>query len=199
MMDLRPGGIFHYGLTAPDGKTTMWGRFVYREVVEPSRLIFVVSFSDANGGVTRHPMAAEAAALESFDDPADAGKLIAARRAVDDAKRERAVLAVALEAAEKAHAEAVAHEAARETEARYARLRGKAAAFRESLTAELVTFGKNLAAHEAIVDALPPSERFRFWPPSYCETASRSICTDADRARQGGTRQIDLRLLIPNP
>jgi len=58
-MDLRPGGIFHYGLTAPDGKTTMWGRFVYREVVEPSRLVFVVSFSDVNGGVTRHPAAAD--------------------------------------------------------------------------------------------------------------------------------------------
>ena len=58
-MDLRPGGIFHYGLTAPDGKTTMWGRFVYREVVEPARLVFVVSFSDANGGVTRHPAAAD--------------------------------------------------------------------------------------------------------------------------------------------
>lgn len=58
-MDLRPGGIFHYGMTAPDGKTTMWGRFVYREVVEPSRLAFVVSFSDENGGVTRHPMAAD--------------------------------------------------------------------------------------------------------------------------------------------
>jgi uncharacterized protein YndB with AHSA1/START domain len=59
MMDLRPGGIFHYGMTAPDGKTTMWGRFVYREVVEPSRLVFVVSFSDANGGVARHPAAAD--------------------------------------------------------------------------------------------------------------------------------------------
>jgi uncharacterized protein YndB with AHSA1/START domain len=57
--DLRPGGIFHYGLTATDGKTTMWGRFVYREVVEPARLVFVVSFSDVNGGVTRHPMAAD--------------------------------------------------------------------------------------------------------------------------------------------
>jgi uncharacterized protein YndB with AHSA1/START domain len=57
MMDFRPGGIFLYGMTAPDGKTTMWGRFVYREVVEPSRLVFVVSFSDVNGGVTRHPMA----------------------------------------------------------------------------------------------------------------------------------------------
>jgi len=57
MMDLRPGGIFLYGMTAPDGKAAIWGRFVYREVVEPARLVFVVSFSDVNGGVVRHPMA----------------------------------------------------------------------------------------------------------------------------------------------
>lgn len=58
-MDLRPGGIFHYGMKTPDGRTTTWGRFVYREVVEPSRLVFVVSFSDPNGGITRHPIAAD--------------------------------------------------------------------------------------------------------------------------------------------
>src|SRR5215510_12390691 len=35
-MDLRPGGIYHYGLQAPDG-STMWGKFVYREIVRPER------------------------------------------------------------------------------------------------------------------------------------------------------------------
>ena len=53
-VDLRPGGIFHYGMTAPDG-TEMWGRFVYREIKAPERLVFIVSFSDAKCGVTRHP------------------------------------------------------------------------------------------------------------------------------------------------
>jgi uncharacterized protein YndB with AHSA1/START domain len=53
-VDLRPGGVFHYGLRAPDG-SDMWGRFVYREIVAPERLVFVVSFSDEKGGVTRHP------------------------------------------------------------------------------------------------------------------------------------------------
>ena len=53
-VDLRPGGSFLYGMTAPDG-TEMWGRFVYREIKAPERLVFVVSFSDAKGGVTRHP------------------------------------------------------------------------------------------------------------------------------------------------
>jgi uncharacterized protein YndB with AHSA1/START domain len=54
-MDLRPGGIFHYGMESPDGHK-MWGKFVYREVVPQQKLVFVVSFSDENGGTTRHPM-----------------------------------------------------------------------------------------------------------------------------------------------
>jgi uncharacterized protein YndB with AHSA1/START domain len=54
-MDLRPGGIFHYCMRWPNGHE-MWGKFIYREVVPPERLVFVVSFSDAQGGTTRHPM-----------------------------------------------------------------------------------------------------------------------------------------------
>lgn len=53
-VDLRPGGIFHYGMTAPDG-SDMWGKFVYREIKAPERLVFVVSFSDPQAGVTLHP------------------------------------------------------------------------------------------------------------------------------------------------
>ncbi len=33
----------------------MWGKFVYREIVPPGRLVFVNSFSDAAEGVTRNP------------------------------------------------------------------------------------------------------------------------------------------------
>jgi uncharacterized protein YndB with AHSA1/START domain len=55
-MDLRPGGIYHYGLEAPDG-SPMWGKFVYREITPPERMVFISSFSDEAGGVTRHPMA----------------------------------------------------------------------------------------------------------------------------------------------
>ncbi len=54
-MDLRPGGVFHYGMRAPDS-SDMWGKFVYREIVKPQRLVFIVSFSDEKGGVTHHPM-----------------------------------------------------------------------------------------------------------------------------------------------
>ena len=34
----------------------MWGKFIYREIAAPKKLVFVVSFSDPNGGVTRHPV-----------------------------------------------------------------------------------------------------------------------------------------------
>jgi len=54
-LDLRPGGVFHYNMRSPNGQD-MWGRFVYREIVPPERLVFVVSFTDAQENVTRHPM-----------------------------------------------------------------------------------------------------------------------------------------------
>src|SRR5262249_19849622 len=55
-MDLRPGGIYHYGLQSPDG-APMWGKLTYREIAAPERLVFITSFSDEAGGITRHPMA----------------------------------------------------------------------------------------------------------------------------------------------
>ena len=55
-MDLRPGGTYLYGMKAPDG-TPMWGRMVYREITPPEKIVFINSFSDEKGGLTRHPMA----------------------------------------------------------------------------------------------------------------------------------------------
>ena len=55
-MDLRPGGTYHYGMKMPDG-SVMWGRLVYREIAPPEKLVFINSFSDEKGGLTRHPMA----------------------------------------------------------------------------------------------------------------------------------------------
>jgi uncharacterized protein YndB with AHSA1/START domain len=55
-LDLRVGGTYHYGLRMPDGGE-MWGKFIYREIVPPERLVHIVHFSDAKGGMTRHPMA----------------------------------------------------------------------------------------------------------------------------------------------
>jgi len=56
-LDLRPGGVYHYCLHAPDGKA-MWGKFTYREVVAPEKLVFVNCFSNEKGGMTRHPLSA---------------------------------------------------------------------------------------------------------------------------------------------
>jgi uncharacterized protein YndB with AHSA1/START domain len=35
----------------------MWGKMVYREITPRDRIVFINSFSDEGGGVTRHPMA----------------------------------------------------------------------------------------------------------------------------------------------
>jgi uncharacterized protein YndB with AHSA1/START domain len=53
-LDFRQGGAFHYAMRAPDGHT-MWGKFVYREIQAPERMVFVSSFTDDNGDITRSP------------------------------------------------------------------------------------------------------------------------------------------------
>lgn len=53
-LDFRPGGTFHYCLESTDGKE-MWGKFVYREIIAPERIVLVNSFSDEDGNLTRHP------------------------------------------------------------------------------------------------------------------------------------------------
>ena len=54
-MDLRVGGTYHYGMQTPDGKV-MWGKFVYREIVPPQKIVFINSFSDEASSLTRHPL-----------------------------------------------------------------------------------------------------------------------------------------------
>ena len=54
--EFRPGGIFLYSLKEPSGQV-MWARFVYREISPPERIVFVNSFSDEAGGLTRAPFA----------------------------------------------------------------------------------------------------------------------------------------------
>ena len=56
-LDLREGGRLHYGMRMPNGQE-MWGLWVFREIVAPERLVLISSFSDAGGGITRHPMSA---------------------------------------------------------------------------------------------------------------------------------------------
>jgi len=54
-MDFRPGGIYHYSMRSPEGHE-MWGKMVYREIVPLERIVFVNSFSNEKGELTRHPM-----------------------------------------------------------------------------------------------------------------------------------------------
>jgi uncharacterized protein YndB with AHSA1/START domain len=57
-MDFRPGGVFHYCMRMPDN-SEMWGKWTYREIEPPNKLVLISSFSDAQGGITRHPLAAD--------------------------------------------------------------------------------------------------------------------------------------------
>jgi uncharacterized protein YndB with AHSA1/START domain len=54
--ELRPGGVMHYGLRGPDGNE-VWGKWTYRDIVPPERLVIVQSFSNAEAQITRHPFA----------------------------------------------------------------------------------------------------------------------------------------------
>jgi uncharacterized protein YndB with AHSA1/START domain len=53
-LDFRPGGRFHYSMTTPDG-FEMWGLFVYHDIKAPELIVFVNSFSDKDGNITRAP------------------------------------------------------------------------------------------------------------------------------------------------
>lgn len=57
-LDLRPGGMFHYTMRSPDGHE-MWGKFVYRDIDAPARLVFVNSFANAAGEIIRAPFNAQ--------------------------------------------------------------------------------------------------------------------------------------------
>ena len=55
-LDLRIGGVFHYGMESPNGMV-MWGKWVFHKIEKPHLLANSVSFSDVDGGVTPHPFA----------------------------------------------------------------------------------------------------------------------------------------------
>lgn len=53
--DLRVGGTTLYNLINPD-ELEIWGKQVYREIAKFDHLVYVNSFSDARGGLSRHPL-----------------------------------------------------------------------------------------------------------------------------------------------
>lgn len=52
--EFRPGGFFHYAMQFGDGPT-LWGRFLYREIIAEQRIAWLNSFSNAGCGITRAP------------------------------------------------------------------------------------------------------------------------------------------------
>lgn len=51
----RPGGVFHYCMRFSPG-IDMYGRFLYRELVRPERIVVVNGFADAAGNPIRYEM-----------------------------------------------------------------------------------------------------------------------------------------------
>ncbi len=47
-MDVRPGGVLHYCMRSPEGRD-FWGKGIYREIVEPERIVYIDTFADADG------------------------------------------------------------------------------------------------------------------------------------------------------
>ena len=57
-IDLRPGGVFLYGLRTPDG-ANVWGRWLFRVISAPESLEFLAACCDESGRPQRHPHAPE--------------------------------------------------------------------------------------------------------------------------------------------
>ncbi|MCF8246858.1 MAG: SRPBCC domain-containing protein [Saprospiraceae bacterium] len=53
--DLQPSGIFHYSMSAKNG-FQMFGRFTFREITSPERLVFINSFADEEGNIIPAPI-----------------------------------------------------------------------------------------------------------------------------------------------
>ena len=47
-MDLRPGGSYRFCMRSPEG-VDHWLQGIYREIMEPERLVFTYAFEDATG------------------------------------------------------------------------------------------------------------------------------------------------------
>ena len=47
-LDFRPGGTWHYCLQGPEGQEH-WAKAIYREIVEPERIVYMDGSSDADG------------------------------------------------------------------------------------------------------------------------------------------------------
>ncbi|GGD60629.1 SRPBCC family protein [Paenibacillus nasutitermitis] len=53
-LELFPGGQFLGCQRSPEGHV-MWGKFMYKEIIAPEKLVFIQSFSDEKGNTIRAP------------------------------------------------------------------------------------------------------------------------------------------------
>jgi len=53
-LEFKPGGEFHYGMKGANG-LEIWGKFIYRDIVEPEKIVYVNCFCDEDGNTTRSP------------------------------------------------------------------------------------------------------------------------------------------------
>lgn len=71
-IDFRPGGVWHYCMKCVDQNQgeyygmESWGKGVYKEIVEPEKIVYTDYFSDAEGNVD-DAMPATEATLEFID------------------------------------------------------------------------------------------------------------------------------------
>ncbi|GIL18144.1 MAG: ATPase [Oligoflexia bacterium] len=58
-VDFKPGGVWHYCMKCVDknqGKyygTDAWGKAVYKQIVEPEKIVYTDFFSDADGNINK--------------------------------------------------------------------------------------------------------------------------------------------------
>jgi len=53
-LEFKPGGEFHYGMKDANGQE-LWGKFIYRDIVEPGKIVYVNCFCDEDGNTIRSP------------------------------------------------------------------------------------------------------------------------------------------------
>jgi uncharacterized protein YndB with AHSA1/START domain len=68
-MDIRVGGAYRFGGRSPQG-TEHWKRGVYREIVEPQRIVFTFAWENADGS-----LGPELLTTITFDEESDRTKL----------------------------------------------------------------------------------------------------------------------------
>jgi hypothetical protein len=54
-LEFMPGGFFHYCMLSPEGEK-IWAKLAFEEIIKYEKIVFIVSFSDENGGITRNPI-----------------------------------------------------------------------------------------------------------------------------------------------